>query len=173
MVFLRRDDEGGRRVNGEGVYLRHPELRDFPAWADVRGRSRAFLEPWEPTWPANELTRSAFKDKLRRYGDDIQADRSYPFYIFRAEDDALVGGATLSRIHRGSAQSCTLGYWVGEPYKRRGYTRAAVRALIGFAFGDLRLHRIEAACQPDNGPSRALLLGVGFEEEGRARAYLK
>jgi ribosomal-protein-alanine N-acetyltransferase len=173
MAFLRREDETGRRIEGEGVNLRHPELRDYPAWSDLRGRSRAFLAPWEPTWPENELTRSAFKDKLRRYADDIQDDRAFPFYVFREEDDALVGGATLSRIHRGSAQSCTLGYWVGEPYRRRGYTRAAVRALLRFAFHNLGLHRVEAACQPDNGPSRALLLGVGFEQEGRARAYLK
>ncbi len=173
MVFLRRDDEASRRVEGGSVYLRHPELRDYSAWAEVRSASRAFLTPWEPTWPENELTRGAFKEKLRRYADDVQEDRSYPFYVFRAEDDALVGGATLSRIHRGSAQSCTLGYWVGEPFKRQGFTRHAVRALAAFAFGDLMLHRVEAACQPDNEPSRKLLLGVGFTHEGMARAYLK
>jgi ribosomal-protein-alanine N-acetyltransferase len=173
MVFLRRDEDSARRVEGAAVYLRHPELRDYSAWAEVRGASRDFLTPWEPTWPENELTRGAFKEKLRRYADDVQEDRSYPFFVFRAQDDALVGGATLSRIHRGSAQSCTLGYWVGAPFKRRGYTRSAVRALLPFAFDDLHLHRVEAACQPDNAPSRALLMSVGFTEEGMARAYLR
>jgi ribosomal-protein-alanine N-acetyltransferase len=173
MVFLRRDDEAGRRVEGAGVYLRHPELRDFPAWSELRAASRAFLTPWEPTWPEHELTRGSFKEKLRRYADDVSEDRSYPFYVYRAEDDALVGGATLNRVHRGSAQSCTLGYWVGERHKRRGYTSAAVRPLLQFAFRELGLHRVEAACQPENDASRKLLLRVGFAEEGRARAYLK
>ena len=173
MVFLRRDEENGRRVEGAGVYLRHPELRDFPAWSELRGASRAFLAPWEPTWPEHDLTRATFREKLRRYGEDVAEDRSYPFYVFRAKDDALVGGATLSRVHRGSAQSCALGYWVGERYKRQGYTRAAVRALLHFAFRELGLHRVEAACQPDNEPSYRLLRSVGFTEEGRARAYLK
>lgn len=173
MVFLRRDDESARRVDGAGVYLRHPELRDYSAWAEVRSASRAFLTPWEPTWPETELTRQAFKEKLRRYAEDVQEDRSYPFFVFREGDDALVGGVTLSRIHRGSAQSCTLGYWIGEPFQRRGHTRNAVRALLPFAFADLNLHRVEAACQPDNAPSRALLLGVGFTQEGMARAYLR
>lgn len=173
MVFLRRDEESGRRLEGAGIYLRHPELRDYAAWAEVRGASRAFLTPWEPTWPEHELTRGSFKEKLRRYAEDVAEDRSYPFYLFRAEDDALVGGATLNRVHRGSTQSCTLGYWVGAPFQRRGFTRAGVRALLPFALHDLGLHRVEAACQPENDASRNLLLSVGFTEEGRARAFLK
>ena len=36
-----------------------------------------------------------------------------------------------------------------------------------------RLHRIEAACIPDNAPSMALLQRNGFRREGFARAYLK
>jgi len=174
MVFLRREfEEGGRRLSGEGVYLRHPEARDFSQWQGVRSQSRAFLEPWEPTWPADELTRSSFRDKLRRYAEDIRDGRAYPFFVFRADDDQLVGGITLSQVRRGAAHAGTIGYWVGEPYKRNRYTRAAVRAVVRFCFDDLGLHRVEAACQPDNGPSRALLTGVGFGEEGRARSYLK
>src|SRR5690606_13489162 len=56
---------------------------------------------------------------------------------------------------------------------RRGYTRAAVRALAGFAFDRLGLHRIEAACIPSNEPSRSLLESLGFRLEGYARNYLK
>ena len=48
----------------------------------------------------------------------------------------------------------------------------AVRALIPFVFGTLGLHRIEAACLPENEPSRSLLAKIGFREEGLARKYL-
>jgi ribosomal-protein-alanine N-acetyltransferase len=174
MVFLRREyEEGGRRLLGQGVYLRHPEVRDFPQWMAVRSASRAFLEPWEPTWPADELSRASFRDKLRRYAEDIRDGRAYPFFVFRADDDQLVGGITLSQVRRGAAHAGTIGYWVGEPHRRQGFTRAAVRAVVRFCFDDLGLHRVEAACQPDNEPSRALLAGAGFTEEGRARSYLK
>jgi ribosomal-protein-alanine N-acetyltransferase len=172
MALLKVED-GLRRLDGEGVFLRHPELRDYQAWADLRARSRAFLTPWEPTWPEDELTRASYRYKLRRYHDDIREGRSYPFLIFRAHDATLVGGATLSRVQRGVTLSCSLGYWVGEPYRRRGHTSAAVRTLARFAFEELGLHRVEAAVQPDNDPSRGLLEGVGFTLEGRARAYLK
>jgi ribosomal-protein-alanine N-acetyltransferase len=44
---------------------------------------------------------------------------------------------------------------------------------VGFAFDELRLHRVEAACQPENAASRAVLRKNGFHEEGLARAYLR
>jgi len=174
MVFLRRDEIGeARRLDHGRVYLRHPLARDYPDWAALRGESRAFLTPWEPTWRPDELTRASFRNRLRRYDDDARDGRAFAFFSFRAEDDALVGGATLSQVRRGSALSGTLGYWVGQRHARRGYTADAVRALVRFAFEELGLHRVEAACIPENVASRAVLERVGFTQEGRARAYLR
>jgi ribosomal-protein-alanine N-acetyltransferase len=155
------------------VLLRHPELRDYAPWSDLRNRSRAHLTPWEPSWPEDELTRASFRHKLRRHAEDIRDGRSYPFFIFRLSDEALLGGLTLSRVQRGVSHSASLGYWIGAPFVRRGYTLAAVKAALAFGFEDLNLHRLEAACQPDNAASQALLLKAGFTEEGRAASYLK
>ncbi|MET0181645.1 MAG: GNAT family protein [Caulobacterales bacterium] len=174
MVFLRREgEEGGRRLVGNSVFLRHPELRDFSAWARVRGDSRAFLEPWEPIWPEDELTLGAYRYKLRRYAQDIRDAKSFPFFVFREDDGALVGGVTLSQVRRGAAQTGTLGYWVGQAYQGSGYTTEATQAVVRFAFVELGLHRVEAACQPDNASSRRVLAKAGFTEEGYAQAYLK
>jgi ribosomal-protein-alanine N-acetyltransferase len=49
---------------------------------------------------------------------------------------------------------------------------AAVRALAPFAFGTLKLHRVEAACIPGNVASIRLLEKTGFVREGYAREYL-
>ena len=160
-------------VRGEGVYLRPPEMRDYEAWAALRERSRAFLTPWEPTWPGDDLSRPAFRRRLRRHAQEIENDESYPFLIFRDGSDTLVGGLTLGQIKRGVAQSATLGYWMGAPHAGKGYMTRAVAAVVRFGFGTLRLHRIEAACIPDNAPSMALLKRNGFRREGFARAYLK
>jgi ribosomal-protein-alanine N-acetyltransferase len=67
----------------------------------------------------------------------------------------------------------SIGYWVGEPFTRNGYTLDAVRAVTEFCFGRLRLHRVEAACIPSNTASRGVLLQAGFTQEGLAQAYLK
>ena len=165
--------ESGLRVEGEGVWLRPPRAGDFAEWRDLRAASRAFLQPWEPTWPADDLSRAAFRRRLLAYGRDRDAGIAYPFFIFRACDDALAGGITLSNVRRGVAQMGAVGYWCGRPFTRQGLTLAAARALCEFSFRTLGLHRLEAACIPDNDPSRRLLAKAGFAEEGHAPAYLK
>jgi ribosomal-protein-alanine N-acetyltransferase len=159
-------------IEGQGVALRWPQPPDYPAWSALREQSRDFLVPWEPTWPLDDLTRSAFRRRLKRYGDDQRNDLAYSFFVFRKEDDALVGGLTIANVRRGVAQAGSLGYWMGEPFARRGYMTAAVRAIAPFAFGALGLHRLEAACIPTNKASSRLLEKCGFRHEGLARQYL-
>ena len=159
-------------IEGDGVYLRAPQMSDYSEWTTLREASRAFLTPWEPTWPSDDLSRSAFRRRLRRYAEDQRADTSYAFFLFRKADDALVGGLTLANIRRGVAQAGSLGYWIGEPFARRGLMTGALHGLVPFAFGSLRLHRLEAACIPSNAASIKLLEKMGFVREGYAREYL-
>ena len=165
--------EVGLSLEGRGVRLRSPRWRDYSAWASLRDQSRAFLQPWEPVWPADDLERAAYRRRMATYAREIDAGGAYPFFIFRADDDALVGGVTLSNVRRGVAQMATIGYWMGQPYAGQGYMTAAMKPLVAFAFGPLGLHRVEAACLPDNHASQRLLLKTGFREEGIALAYLK
>jgi len=166
---------GGREpvLHGDGIYLRYPQMSDFAAWAALRDESREFLALWEPTWAADELSRSAFRRRIRRYQREIRGDLSYPFFVFRKADGLLMGGCTLSNVRRGVTQSAAVGYWIGVRYARRGHMYAALTTMLPFVFQVLGLHRLEAACIPDNKASRALLLKIGFHEEGRARRYLQ
>jgi [ribosomal protein S5]-alanine N-acetyltransferase len=159
-------------VAGEGVVLRTPQMTDYNEWAVLREKSRAFLSPWEPTWPEDDLSRAAFRRRIRRYVEDLRADQGYAFLIIRSADNALVGGLTLANVRRGVAQAGSLGYWMGQPFARQGYMTAAVRAVVPFAFTTLRLHRLEAACIPTNTGSIRLLENTGFVREGYAREYL-
>jgi len=159
-------------LEGHGVVLRTPQMTDFEEWAAVREASRDFLTPWEPIWPDDDLTRGAFRRRLKRYAEDLRSDQGYAFLIARESDGALVGGVTLANIRRGVAQAGSLGYWMGQPFARRGYMTAAVRAIIAFAFASLKLHRLEAACIPTNVASIGLLEKTGFVREGYAREYL-
>ena len=160
-------------VHGRKTRLRAPIAADFDAWATIRAESRAFLTPWEPTWPHDDLTRPAFRRRLRRYARDARDDRAYPFFIFENATGALVGGLTLSNVRRGVAQTCSLGYWAGERYAGRGLISDAVRTILPFCFGSLGLHRVEAACLESNMPSRRVLGAAGFQHEGLARRYLR
>jgi ribosomal-protein-alanine N-acetyltransferase len=174
MTFFRAVSftEPALTVTGDKVTLRLPQMSDFEEWAALRETSRAFLVPWEPTWPTDDLSRASFRRRLKRYAEDQRNDLAYPYFIFRNEDQKLVGGLTVTNIRRGVAQAGSLGYWMGAAYARQGYMTAAVRALVAFAFSTLKLHRVEAACIPENTASVRLLEKTGFVREGYAREYL-
>ncbi len=159
-------------IEGAGVVLRPPLMGDYEDWAMIRERSREFLTPWEPTWPLDDLTRSAFRRRLKRYAEDQRSDQSYAFFIFTADRRTLLGGLTLANVRRGVAQAASVGYWIGVPFARRGLMGAAVRAIMPYSFSVLRLHRLEAACIPTNTASIRLLESCGFAHEGYARQYL-
>jgi ribosomal-protein-alanine N-acetyltransferase len=174
MTFFRAVSftEPALTVTGDRVTLRVPQMNDFEEWAALRDTSRDFLVPWEPTWPADDLSRGAFRRRLKRYAEDQRNDLAYPYFIFRNADQKLVGGLTMTNIRRGVAQAGSLGYWMGAAYARQGYMTAAVRMLVPFAFSTLKLHRLEAACIPENAASVRLLEKTGFVREGYAREYL-
>src|SRR6201981_879301 len=96
---------------GSGLLLRAPQMSDFLQWAHLRETNRNYLTPWEPIWPSDDLTRAGFRRRLRRYAEDIAADRSYPFIVFREPDRAMIGGVTRANFRRGILQDDTSGLW--------------------------------------------------------------
>jgi ribosomal-protein-alanine N-acetyltransferase len=175
MAFMRGlTFPGGQQpvIQGKDIYLRYPRIADYSSWAALRGESREFLTKWEPVWAEDELTRGAFRRRIKRYQKETRLDSAYVFFVFRRHDDTLMGGCTLSNVRRGVTQCCAMGYWIGSRFARQGYMTDAIRVLLPFVFKTLGMHRIEAACVPENGPSRNLLSKAGFREEGLARRYL-
>src|ERR1700709_611318 len=127
---------------GYGLLLRAPQISDFLQGAHLRESSRDYLTPWEPIWPSDDLTRSGFRRRLRRYAEGTPPDRSYPFLVFRESDGAMIGGVTLANVRRGIVQAGTIGYWVGQPHAHRGYMTSALRVLLPSPFGETKLPRI-------------------------------
>jgi ribosomal-protein-alanine N-acetyltransferase len=174
MAFLRAGNANEWAViQGRGVWLRPPQVSDYGPWAELRAMSRAHLVPWEPAWPRDDLSKGAFRRRIKHYQREARDDLGYAFLLFEADGDALMGGLTLSNVRRGVTQSAMLGYWLGVPFVGAGRMTAAVRAVLPHAFEQLRLHRVEAAVQPTNARSAAVLRRSGFAEEGLARRYLK
>src|SRR5690606_29225733 len=133
-----------------GLYLRPPGNGDYSAWAELRARRREHLVPWEPQSTRDALSRDAFRRRLRHYQRELREDLGYAFFIFRENDDTLLGGLKLSNVRRGVTQASAVGYWIGLPYAGRGHMSTALSGALRFAFDELKLHRIEAACMPHN-----------------------
>lgn len=163
-------------LSDQELTLRPPRYSDFEKWREVRLASRAFLAPFEPAWADNELTANGFRARIRRYAKEASEQSGYTFFLMlddngRTEPE-LAGGITVSNVRRRAAQSASLGYWMGAEHAGKGLMTRGVCLILAFVFGELRLHRLEAACLPHNSASIRVLEKNGFRKEGVAESYL-
>lgn len=161
------------RIETERMTLRLPQHSDFRAWSALRAGSSEFLKPWEPVWALDHLTRKSFTNRVYWAQRASNQGSALPLFMIRRADDALLGAVTLDNIRRGPSQAGTLGYWIGAPHARQGYMREAILAVVHYAFRNLDLSRVEAACLPENLASRGVLEKSGFKYEGVAQSYLQ
>lgn len=125
--------------------------------------NRAFLAPFEPPRDKSYFTIEGQREWIEN--DGLQA-----FAIIA--DDRIAGTVMLSNLVYGPFQSANLGYWVAERLNGRGLASRAVGDLVGIAFGEFGLHRLEAGTLVDNVASQRVLEKNGFERIGLARRYL-
>jgi ribosomal-protein-alanine N-acetyltransferase len=83
-------------------------------------------------------------------------------------DGELIGTATLYAFDRRNHR-CEIGYMLARPHWGQRYMQEALAALIGYGFGALNLHRIEADIHPENIASGRILEGLQFRQEGHLR----
>ncbi len=161
------------RLETARMTLRPPVHGDYTAWSALRHDSQEFLDPWEPTWAMDHLSRKAFTNRVYWAQRSITSGTAVPLFLIRRSDDALLGAITLDNIRRGPAQAGTTGYWIGQAYARHGYMKEAIEAVVHYAFRTLEISRVEAGCLPENTPSRRLLEQCGYKYEGVAQSYLQ
>ncbi|MBS9718677.1 GNAT family N-acetyltransferase [Pseudohalocynthiibacter aestuariivivens] len=161
------------RIETERMTLRPPVHSDHRSWASLRRESAEFLKPWEPTWSTDHLSRKGFTNRVYWAQRSIANGSAVPLFLIHRAENRLIGAVTLDTIRRGPAQAATLGYWIGAPWARQGFMREAIEAVTFYAFHELDLSRVEAACLPENIASRGVLEKTGFKYEGVAQSYLQ
>ena len=152
------------------VYLRPPVAADEADFLARVEASRALHGPWvhPPRTPAE------FRYYLARAAREWDALPGHACrLVVRATDDAVVGAANLNNLLWGGLRAAQLGYYALAPHAGRGYVREGVALLLTHAFRRLGLHRVEAAVQPGNAASLALVRALGFRHEGTSPRYLK
>ncbi len=112
---------------------------------------------------------ASYANWLRRLAEE----RYEGHFVVATTEDALAGVINLNEIVRGSFQSAYLGYYALAPFAGRGLMRAGLARVVRRAFGELRLHRLEANIQPQNLASLGLVRSQGFVREGYSPGYLK
>jgi [ribosomal protein S5]-alanine N-acetyltransferase len=147
-------------------------LDDVPALAELARVNRDFLAPWEPVRGAGYFTEDGQRALVTAGLERHRLRQSVPHVII-GEAGQVVGRVTLNDIVWGPFLSCHLGYWVSADQNGRGLATAAVRHMIGVAFGELGLHRIQAGTLLHNTGSQRVLERNGFTRFGVAPQYLR
>ena len=88
--------------------------------------------------------------------------------LTRRDDDRLFGSCSLHAFDLGRHRAET-GYALHRDAWGQGLMAEALTAILGYAFGPLGLHRVEAIIDDANGRSKGLLLKLGFVYEGVLR----
>ncbi|MFG3345846.1 GNAT family N-acetyltransferase [Streptomyces sp. NPDC048018] len=128
---------------------------------------RASAELHHP-WMQLPADAEAFHAWMRRFDDGTNRG----FLIRVRETGAAAGMVNINSIIRGRYQGASLGYAAFAPSAGRGYMTEGLALTLRHAFGDLRLHRLEANIQPGNEASLAVVRRLGFRFEGISPAYL-
>jgi ribosomal-protein-alanine N-acetyltransferase len=133
---------------GRRLYLLRPTARDRAVVLDLVRASRRLHRPWVAP-PADAAGFAAYLARSRR-------SNRVGLLACRRADGSVVGVVNVSEIVRGPL-----------------HMTEALRLTIRYAFGTLRLHRLEANIQPGNVASRALARRCGVRREGFSPRYLK
>jgi ribosomal-protein-alanine N-acetyltransferase len=113
-------------------------------------------------WYTMPTTHEAFRTYLTRLSRPSTEAR----LVCLRDTSAMAGVIVIDSIIRGRFQSGTLSYGAFAPAAGRGYMSEGLGLVLRYAFGQLRLHRLEANIQPANRASLALVRRHGFRKEG-------
>ena len=127
-------------------------------------RNHERLARWEP-WAALPNTVEGSRAYIRSWLEGFAAGRHV--HTLLRVDGALVGSCGL-RLDVDSGNG-DIGYWVDASLEGRGLVTRAARALVGTAFAERRLVRVELRTAVGNARSRAVAERLGFHYEGTMR----
>jgi ribosomal-protein-alanine N-acetyltransferase len=147
-------------------------LDDAAVLARLQTTNRDYLAPWSPIQGERYFTEEGQREILERDLTVYARGGMLPLAILDA-GGAVCGRINLNTIVRGAAQCASVGYWVSESHIGRGLATAAVADAIGIGFGELGLHRLEAATLLHNTPSQHVLARNGFRPFTIYEQYLK
>ena len=159
------------KLETERLILR--ELRKGDEEDLITGLNNLNITKWMLVVPYPYTKKDAewwVKDCIKNYKKKDK--ESYPFTIELKEEGKIIGGIGLDDVNRFQGRA-SIGYWIAEPYWKKGYASEALNELLKFAFNKFKLRRIEANVFVGNPTSGQLLEKFGAKLEGTLRKASK
>lgn len=155
------------------LYLKILKPNNCREVLDYYIRNHNFLKEWEPRRPKNFYTLPYQKRQLSYEFSLFKERKLVRFWIFKKEDNKLIGNICLSNIIMGNFKSCYMGYKLDKDEINKGYMTEAISRAVQIMFNDFGLHRIEVNVVPRNERSLKVMEKLKFEQEGFSRRYLE
>lgn len=156
------------------LHLCAPDPQQALAVADFYQRNAAHFAPWDPPQPHDHTSPGRVQQALIDAALAFREGRALRWWLRRSgQPERIIGSVHLSGVARGPFQNAMLGYALDRQAQHCGLMGEALQAAVAEAFSPrVNLHRLQAAVQPGNARSLAVLRRLGFHEEGLARDYL-
>jgi RimJ/RimL family protein N-acetyltransferase len=121
--------------------------------------------------PARASTEQEMREWVRYLAHAHQArPPRHDFAITLRSQDTLSAGALIGScwlsVQNDEPRQADLGYVLNYPYWGRGYATEAARAVLGYGFRELALHRVTATSRPANVASWRVMEKLGMRREG-------
>lgn len=116
---------------------------------------------------------NAIQQRLADMEKQMQSANALHLLLFYPDTKDIIGECNFTNIIRGPFNACFLGFSLDQNEQGKGIMQEALETAIEYMFANQKLHRIMANYIPENHRSGNLLKRLRFEEEGRARKYLK
>jgi ribosomal-protein-alanine N-acetyltransferase len=153
-------------VGGERLRLRDFAYTDLDACMEIVGDPEVTSSLSFDTRTREEQSNLLIADITR-----AQSEPRPDFYFAVVENstDSVVG---FVRLGIGRPRTAELGYAIRRDRWGLGYATEASATMLTFGFEKLDMHRIQAACGPENLASQRVLSKLGFLYEGRMRDHV-
>ncbi|HWF58486.1 MAG TPA: GNAT family protein [Candidatus Dormibacteraeota bacterium] len=158
------------RIDDARVSLRPLQRSDASEIAAMCVRNRADIERVSPPRAADLYTEAGQAKRIEGILEEHEQGTRAPWTI--RVDGAIAGDIELHGIRRGAVQEANVGYMVDAAVRGSGVATAALRLVVGEAFGELRLHRVDAGAMPSNVGSQRVLEKAGFTRIGVMQRFL-
>ncbi len=155
-------------AEGPRVGIRHFTYEDGAEFTARARESKDLHHPW--LFPPDSV------QAYEAYAGRLIEDRTKAGFLVCEKDpdpatgdapgSTIAGFVNINNIVEGGFLSGALGYGAFAHAAGRGLMREGLNLVVRYAFGPMRLHRLEINVQPGNAASIALARSCGFHLEG-------
>jgi len=146
----------------ERLILRKPVESDIPAWYRMRSSEENMRYIGRKPATAIEEVKALYDLVIQ----DIEANKHIGWVVAEKSNPAgFIGMIGFHRI-KPEHHRAEVGYMIEQEFQGKGYGKEAVKAIIEYAFKEMKIHSIEADIDKDNIASEQLLKSLGFRKEG-------